>query len=75
MIKEAVSNKDRDWSDATQRFLEDGKSDSHLQIRSETPTHDSNLKYLLHTNPLTFINVQVTKKLEKYIIICNGEII
>ena len=73
MIKEAVRNKDRDSIDATQRLLEDGKSDSHLQIRSETPTHDSNLKYLLHTNPLTFINVKVTEKVEKYI--CNGEII
>ena len=72
-MKEALGNKERDLIDATQRFLEDEKSDSHSQIRSETPTHDSNLKYLLHTNPLTFINVKVTEKVEKYI--CNGEII
>ena len=45
MMKEAVRNRDRDSIDATQRFLEDEKSDNHTKIRSETTTHDSNLRF------------------------------
>ena len=45
--------------------LEDEKSDSHSQIRSETPTHDSNLSFLIHRTYLTFQNVKLTDNLEK----------
>jgi hypothetical protein len=65
MMKEALGNKERDLIDATQRFLEDEKSDSHSQIRSETPTHDSNLSFLIHRTYLTFQNVKLTDNLEK----------
>jgi hypothetical protein len=65
MMKEALGNKERDLIDATQRFLEDEKSDSHSQFRSETPTHDSNLSFLIHRTYLTFQNVKLTDNLEK----------
>ena len=65
MMKEALGNKERDLIDATQRFLEDEKSDSHNQIRSETPTHDSNLSVLIYRHILTFRNVKLTDNLEK----------
>ena len=65
MMKEALGNKERDLIDATQRFLEDEKSDSHSQIRSVTTTHDSNSSFLLHRDTLTFTNVKLTDKLEK----------
>ena len=54
MIKEAVRNKETDSIDATQRLLEDEKSDSQVKIRSGTATHDSNLRLYLHKDTLTF---------------------